>query len=205
MHTSDAQTDLTFVKDIVRRTSQRIDAHAFHAVHWGWIVLVWYPLGNWFWHRGQFPAYVGVGIGAVLLGTILSLVRGARVARTPRVPGGNTFVSRQLAVITFANLVAGFALSWAAPASQLIAGENVPILWGLVYANMAFMMGVAYSRDFLISGIAIFIGCLAAIAFQYYNGYILGPFMGLGMIIPGLRAEARVRQLAAAEPAAASA
>lgn len=32
-------------------------------------------------------------------------------------------------------------------------------------------------------------------AFPYYNGYILGPFMGLGLIIPGTMGERRVRKL----------
>ncbi|MHC4077603.1 MAG: hypothetical protein ACYST0_04070, partial [Planctomycetota bacterium] len=48
METANAQQDLAFVKDIVQKTSQRIDAHAFHCVHWGLIVLVWYPVANWF-------------------------------------------------------------------------------------------------------------------------------------------------------------
>ena len=201
MDTSSAQSDLAFVKDIVQKTSQRIDAHAFHAVHWGLIVLIWYPLGNWFWHQDMLAWYIGIGVASVVLGTILSIWRGAKATRSPRLAGGNTFVSRQLAHIAVGCLLAGFALSWVAPASGFIAGENVPIIWGLVYANMTFMMGVTYSRDFLISGIAIFLGCIAAIVFQDHNGYILGPCMGFGMLIPGLRAEARVRRLAAVDPA----
>jgi hypothetical protein len=51
----------------------------------------------------------------------------------------------------------------------------------------------------MISGVLIFVGCIMAIILQQYNGYILGPVMGLGMLIPGLRAEARVRQLQLAD------
>ena len=47
---------------------------------------------------------------------------------------------------------------------------------------------------------------VAAMGFPDINGYILGPAMGLGMIIPGMMAEKRVRrlqaELAAATPAA---
>ena len=196
MDTESAQSDLAFVKEVVQKTSQRIDAHAFHCVHWGLIVLVWYPVGNWFWHQDMLAWYIGIGVASVVLGTILRIVRGAKVSKHPRVPGGNTFISKQLAHIAFANLMAGFVLSGVAPATDFIDGEHVPIIWGLVYANMAFMMGVAYSRDFMIAGVGIFVGCILAIVFQDYNGYILGPFMGLGMLLPGLRAEARVRQLA---------
>ena len=40
--------DIDFIKDIVRRSHRRIDGHCFHSVHWGLIVLVWYPLINYF-------------------------------------------------------------------------------------------------------------------------------------------------------------
>jgi len=217
METAHAQQHLAFVRDIVQKTSQRIDAHAFHCVHWGLIVLIWYPIANWIWHqwliadaagnsaeRGTWlTLYIGLGVGAVLLGTTLSAVREYRVGKNPRLPGENTFISRHLARIALANVIAGFVLSAVAPSipgHEFIRGENIPIMWGLLYANIAFMMGLAYSRDFMISGVLIFIGCIASIFLQTYNGYILGPVMGLGMLVPGLRAEARVRQLQATGP-----
>ena len=43
----------------------------------------------------------------------------------------------------------------------------------------------------------IFAGAVAAILLPHWNGYILGPAMGLGMIVPGLQAEARVKRLRA--------
>ncbi len=200
MDSSGAKNELAFVTDIIQRTSQRVDAHAFHAVHWGAIVLVWYPLGNWFGQRGMMGWYIGIGVAAVVLGTFLSVWRGIRVSRAPRLPGGNTFISAQICRITLGNIIAGFLLSVLAPVTGFIDGPNVPIIWGLVYANMAFMMGVAYSTDFLVSGIAIFIGSAVAILLPQFNGYILGPVMGLGMIVPGLRAEARVRRILESEP-----
>ncbi len=200
MDSENAERELAFVKDIMQRTSQRVDAHAFHSVHWGVIVLVWYPLGNWFNQQNMMSWYIGISVASLLVGAGLSVWRGARVARNPRLAGGNTFVSCQIARIAFANLIAGFVLSFIAPATGLIAGANVPIIWGLVYANMAFMMGVAYSIDFIISGVFIFVGALLAILMPAYNGYILGPFMGLGMIVPGLRAEARLRSLLSSDP-----
>ncbi len=200
MDSENAERELAFVKDIMQKTSQRVDAHAFHSVHWGVIVLVWYPIGNWFGQHGMMDWYIGIGVAAIILGTALSVWRGVQVNRTPRLVGGNTFISCQIARIVFANLIAGFVLSFLGPATGLIEGANVPIIWGLVYANVAFMMGVAYSRDFMISVVFIFVGTLLAMLMPQYNGYILGPFMGLGMIVPGLRAEARVRRLLSSDP-----
>ena len=102
--------------------------------------------------------------------------------------GEDTFISRQVQVIILACVSAGIVLSAVGPASGFIEAPNAPILWGLVYATMAFMMGVVFDRAFLVSGIFIFVGVIAAIAQQSHAGIILGPFMGLGMIVPGRRA-----------------
>ena len=57
---------------------------------------------------------------------------------------------------------------------------------------------IIYRRAFLVAGVVIFAGVVAAIILPQYNGFILGPCMGLGMIVPGLQAERRVRQLGTA-------
>jgi hypothetical protein len=190
-----ARKELEFIQDLVSRTRQRIDPHGFHYVHWGLIVLVWFPLGNLFRSQGNNPALIGLVVGSIVLGAVLSAVREMRLARAPRLPGEDTFLTRQVVWIVYSSLVAGMLLSGLAPTLGLIDGDNVPIIWGLVYANIAFMTGVVYEREFLMYGILIFAGCVLAMVFQSYNGYILGPFMGLGMIVPGLRAERRVRRL----------
>ncbi len=190
-----AQKDLEFIKSIVRMTSNRVDAQAFHFIHWGLIVLVWYPLGNWLWLENRHVSYMVTGALAFLIGACLSIVGGVRSMRHSRLPAGNTVLTRQLSAITLANVIAGALISSLAPIAGVIRPEDIPIVWGVVYANMAFMIGVAYSRDFAISGAAIFVGCVIAMFASKYNGFVLGPFMGFGMLIPGVRAELRVRRL----------
>ncbi len=193
-----AEHDLKLIHDLVDRTHRRIDPHAFHYVHWGLIVLLWYPLANWFALQGHVEWVIGLGVGSVLLGFLLSGVREARLNRLqPRLPGENTFITRQVNLIVAGCIGAGMVLSGLAPSLGFIDGHAVPTMWGIVYANMAFMVGVTYERDFLWAGLFIFAGVILAIIFQTYNGYILGPFMGLGMIIPGMRAERRVRRMRA--------
>jgi hypothetical protein len=57
------------------------------------------------------------------------------------------------------------------------------------------MIGVVYTREYLAAGIAILAGSLLALALPGHAGLIIGPFMGLGLIIPGLIAERRVARL----------
>jgi len=195
MESRSARDDLSFIKQIIGRTHRLIDPHAFHFVHWGGIVLIWYPLSNLFTDLGRLDWLLPLGIAAIGLGTVLSSVREMRLGRRPRLEGENTFVGRQVIWILASSLGVAGVLSGLAPATGFIEGPDVPIIWGLAYANMAFMIGVVYTRDFLVAGIFIFLGSVAAMLFQDQSGYILGPVMGLGLIVPGVRAERRVRRL----------
>ncbi len=190
-----AAADIDYIAGIVRRTHARIDTHSFHCVHWGVIVLIWYPLSNWLGQQEYYKAVIGVGIGSVVMGMILSGVREALLAKNPRLTGENTFISKQVIQVVYASIGAGMILSAVSTPLGFIDGENIPIVWGLVYANLAFMMGVVYTREYLIAGAVIFVGSVLAMWQAQYNGYILGPFMGLGLIIPGIMGERRVRKL----------
>lgn len=193
-----ATRDLAYIRDLLERTSQRIDPHAFHYVHWGVIVLFWYPLGTWFSRAGTMSALLPLGAGALALGAVLSVVREMRLARRGERQDPPTPIARQVAWITAGSIAAGSILSAMGPAFSFIDGPHVPTLWGLVYAAMAYGIGVVYDRAFLVASAVIFAGALAAIALPAWNGYILGPTMGLGMIVPGLRAERRLRTQAPA-------
>lgn len=192
-----ARNDLAAIREIVERTHRRLDPHAFHYVHWGAIVLLWYPLANWAELTGRISWLLPLGVTAVALGAALSMVREIRLGGGPRVAGENAGFSRQVNLITFGSLAAGAVLSVLGPMSGVIDGHHVPIVWGFVYANIAFMSGVVYERDFLLAGVAIFVGACLAMAFPRWTGVILGPAMGLGLMLPGLRAEARTRRLMA--------
>lgn len=192
MNTDSANRDLEFIKRIMTKTHRRIDTHAFHNIHWGIIVFIWFPLANLFQDLGRHRWQIVLGVSAILLGFAMSAFREHRMRKTPRLSGENTFITKQTVLIVYPTVLVGMILSAVAPAFDFIDGSNVPIIWGLIYANMAFMMGVIYTKEFLYSGIAIFVGVIAAIVLQPYNGYILGPFMGLGLIVPGVIAEKRV-------------
>lgn len=191
----DAQEHVAFIHEVVRKTDQRVDPHAFHYVHWGAIVLVWYPLSTWLQSRGHVTAMIVVGVVSFVGGMVLSMLRELRLKRIPRVLGENTYLSNQLAWITVVFIGAGIVLSAVGPASGFIDGLHVPTVWGLIYAAMASTIGVVYRRAFLVSGGVIFATAITAMFLPHINGYILGPAMGLGMIIPGRQAEARVRAL----------
>lgn len=193
-----AARDLAYIRDVMERTSKRVDPHAFHYVHWGAIVLLWYPLATWLTRTGHLDLLLPVSAVALGLGAALSIVREVRLGRRGERQEGPTPIARQVMLVTAGAITAGAVLSAIAPAFGFIAGPEVPTLWGLVYAAMAFGIGVVYDRAFLAAAVVIFVGAVVAIAWPAGNGYVLGPTMGLGMIVPGWRAERRVRRGASA-------
>lgn len=197
-----AREELRHLDQLLARTRSRVDPHAFHYVHWGIIVLIWYPLANALSLLGHPWWQIPVSVVALAIGISLSVLREKRLERNPRLPGEDTTLARQVAWISWAGVSLGFVLSGLAPATGFIDGANVPILWGLIYANIAFHTGVVYRREFFWAAAFILAGVLLAMFFQAYSGIILGPFMGLGLILPGLRAEKSVRALQAEAAAA---
>ena len=194
MNTPQPAADLGYIRDVLARTQRAVDPHAFHAVHWGTIVALWYPSATALRDRGLMEAAIAVHGLAILLGFALSIGREMRLRDRPRIAGESSYSTRQLIWVVYLGVGAGTVLSAVAPTFGLIDGRNVPILWGCVYSYIACMMGLLYHRQFLWGGVAIFAAVVAAIVLQEAGPYFLGPVMGLGMVLPGLAAERRVRR-----------
>jgi hypothetical protein len=203
----DAAKDVEFLRELVTRAQRRVDPHAYHLVLWGALVLVWYPVVNWLQDQRRFTEMSVVGGIGLLLGIVGSTVLSSRVAKRTRVEGQDHALADRIGTVVGANVGVGVVLSVLAPATRFVDGEAVPILWGLVYASIAFHIGMLYSKEFVWSGIGMFLGACAAMFVPHAAGYVLGPVMGIGMIVPGLVAERRVRRLGreAAEHAVGSA
>jgi hypothetical protein len=198
---ADAAADLRFIRRVMERTHARIDPHAFHFILWGTLVLVFYPLLNWFELAGRRALGAKVGIGVLVAGALGSFLLEMRLKTRSRLEGENTFVSRQVVRIVFYHIAVASLLSVAGPISGFIPGPFVAHMWGFTYASMAYMIGVVYAREYTFAGFAILAGAVAALFRPDLAGMILGPFMGLGMIIPGVMAERRVARLVAGREA----
>jgi hypothetical protein len=188
-----AAGDLDVIRRVLEATHRRVDPHMFHFVLWGAVVLLWYPLSNWFEMQGNGLAQFVLAIVALVLGNLGSTIGEWREHRSPRLKAGDTRLAKQLGLLVWIFLGAAGVLSAALPLAG--AGKYVPHAWGFAYAMMSMTLGIVYSVEFFWSGLAIFAGAVVALFFLPYWGFILGAAMGLGILVPGLIAERRVRRL----------
>ena len=198
MNTEVASNDLMYIREVLERTRSRIDPHAWQFVLWGIIVLLWYPTHNLM-QLNLLPDWrFSLFVFALTVGVIGSGLFGWRMSRR-RLTAANTFISRQIGIIVFSCVGSAILLNIVGPLTGILPVELIPLIWGFAYAHIAFGVGVVYSREFLVSAAVIFAGCIAAMFRPELNGLILGPCMGLGMIVPGVISERRVRKMAAEE------
>ena len=198
MNTEVASNDLMYIREVLERTRSRIDPHAWQFVWWGTIVLLWYPTHNLM-QLNLLPDWrFSLFVVALTVGLIGSGLFGWRMSRQ-RLTAANTFISRQIGIIVSSCVGAAILLNVVAPLAGILPGKLVPLIWGFAYAHIAFGVGVVYSREYLVSAAVIFAGCIGAMFRPEFNGLILGPCMGLGMIVPGVISERRVRKMMAEE------
>src|ERR1051325_1948442 len=143
-----ARSDLEYLHEVLARAERRVDPHAFHFVHWGLIVLVWYPVLDWLQREGRQGLAAITGGAALLLGTVLSVVRERRLSGRARIDGADGVVEHQVMAVAFGTVAAGLVLNVVAPVAHFVDGRAVPVLWGLSYAALAGGVAVVYRREF---------------------------------------------------------
>ncbi|MHC4821745.1 MAG: hypothetical protein ACYTDX_08520 [Planctomycetota bacterium] len=195
MDTATASNDLQYIRQVLDKTHRRIDPHAWHFVWWGGIVLLWYPTHNLLQLDGVSGVLLPLGLLAMAIGITGSGIFEWRMRRRPRLAAENTFIGRQIMIVVYSCVGAASVLSAVGPPTGIVPGPQVPVIWGFSYSVMALGVGVVYSREYLASAAVIFAGAVAAMLFPDFNGLILGPCMGLGLIVPGLIAERRVKRM----------
>ena len=111
MDSNAAANDLKYIRNTILRASHRIDPHLFHAVHWGVLVLVTYPMLTWLFAADQNTAAAWVGIGGAALGVLLSAVGEFRLRGKSRVRAANTHIETQVGMIFVGTIVPAVILS----------------------------------------------------------------------------------------------
>jgi hypothetical protein len=199
MKSFDAAEELNFIHAMINRSHRRIDPAAPIMIAWGAICLIGYSATHWLMHINAMHQ-LGLMWGSLqCAGILFSAVFVWRKARYWRSLGINTYVSRQLVLIWLIIGANGTLWYIYGPQAGIVSAQAVGFLWAALFAIGLSMMGIVYSKEWLVAGICVSAAIMFAGAFQSLSLIILGTAMGLGCIVPGAIAHVRFHRLLAHE------
>ena len=171
---------------MIDRTRPRIDAAAPIVLTWGVICLIGFPLTEWLVKNGRAGMVDSLWfVLAVLIGAPLSAYFGWRAGKRCSAMGVTPYVARQIgwlwAVLVPNGVLWSFLVRFGLDAPYLM-----PFVWAGVYGSGLAVMGILYSKEWLIAGIGVFVAIPVSVLYMSYAGTLLRTTMGLCCIVPAL-------------------
>lgn len=178
------QENLEFMRCAIEKTRQDFDPGVAIFITWGIICLIGYTATHFLIANQAYVAKNTVWMCLYAVGIPLSAFFGYRMSRRMETNGIVPLIYIQIGWIWGITITSGivFGTFWFGRCFV----SDINFLWAWVYAIALSMTGIVYSREWIMGGIGIFIGMLAAIALKEYAYLILGLAICAGCIIPSL-------------------
>lgn len=194
MNQNQMADDLKFIRSMAERTQRQIDPRAPIIITWGVICLLGYPASQWLAIHQYFEQISWLWLGLGLLGAVLSMFFAHQIHKQEINRGVKSYISKQIALVWIILVSNGIVWTLLGIFHNPHQSPGPGFIWAALYGIGLSMMGILYSKEWFISGIAIFIAIVFATFARPYASIILGITMGLGCIIPGVIAQQRLRQ-----------
>ena len=192
--------DIKFMRRIVERTHRRIDPGAPIMITWGTICMIGMPGTQWLVNHGMQDWIGRMWIGLSAIGFALTLLFVYQIRKRELAHGVSSVISGQIGLVW--NILWPNGVLWTVLGLYTDPYGGPGFLWAALYGIGLSMMGILYSKEWLIAGIAVFISIPIAKFALPYSYTILGVVMGLACIVPGMIALRRMRQWEAEDVAA---
>jgi len=177
--------DLRFIRSMIERTRPRIDAAAPIMITWGVIILVSFPLTEWLIHTGRREAMYILWLATTLIGGSLSAYFGQRAKKRCASLGVTPYLAKQISWIWAVLIPNAFVWTWLiilGPAP----GYLVPFVLAAVYGIGLAMMGILYSKEWIVASLAVFAAIPVAAFHLDHCSTLLSAVVGLSFIVPAL-------------------
>ena len=184
--------DLKFIRSVIEKTCGKIDPGWPIMIIWGLIFMIGFPalyylkmnqLDQWIWPIQWLLVVIGVGT---------TIYFGANARLRERKAGLIPRLSKQIYLIWFILTANAFIWMCLGLFKDHIGGFGFLIT--AIYGVGLSMMGILYSKEWLLGGIAISVGIIAAYFTEPYAYYTLGIVTGLACIIPAIIAQRNYRK-----------
>ena len=183
--------NIQFMRSAIERTRRDFDPGTAIFITWGLICLVGYSAMHFLIANEVYEKINTLWFSLYAVGFPLSAFFGYRLSRRQENRGFVPYIYIQIGWIWGITIPSGiiFGTFWFGRAFV----SDVNFLWAWIYAISLSMTGVVYSKEWLMGGIGIFVGMLAAVLLKQYAYLILGFSMCLGCVVPSLITQKRLR------------
>lgn len=180
--------NLQFMRLAIGKTRRDFDPGTAIFITWGLMCLIGYTAKHFLANNQANNVWLSLYAVAIPLSIFFSYRLGKRLETRGIVP----YIYIQIGWIW------GIAIASGIVFGNLNAGRfvsDINFLWAWIYAISLSMTGVVYSKEWLMGGIGIFVGMLAAVFLKQYAYLILGFAMCAGCVVPSLITQKRLRDV----------
>ena len=185
--------NLQFMRSAIERTRRDFDPGTAIFITWGLLCLVGYTATHFLIANQAYAKINTVWFSLYGIGFPLSMFFGYRLSKRQENHGIVPYIYIQIGWIWGITITSGiiFGTFWFGRCFV----SDINFLWAWVYAISLSMTGVVYSKEWLMGGIGIFVGMLAAVFLKQYAYLILGIAMCAGCVVPSLITQKRLRDV----------
>lgn len=193
MENKNLSEDLKFMRSAIERTRQDFDPGTPIFITWGLLCLIGYTATHFLIAQKAYETTSTVWFSLYAVGIPLSIFFSYRIGKRLTLRGMVPYIYIQIGWIWGITIASGiiFGTFWFGRSFV----SDINFLWAWIYAISLSMTGVVYSKEWLMGGIGIFVGMLAAVFLKQYAYLILGFVMCAGCVIPSLITQKRLRDV----------
>ena len=181
------------MRSVIEKTRRDFDPGAAIFITWGLLCLIGYTATHFLIAHQAYSKINTVWFSLYGIGVPLSMFFGYRISKRQNMQGVVPYIYIQIGWIWGIMVASGIIFGTLGLGRSFFSDIN--FLWAWIYAITLSMTGVVYSKEWLMGGIGIFVGMVAAVFLKQYAYLILGFAMCAGCVIPSLITQKRLRDV----------
>lgn len=189
--------NLKFMRSVIERTHREFDPGAPIFICWGVLCLIGYTGAHFLIAQQMYVWINRMWYALYAVGIPFSIFYSYRMENRQFKLGSVSHISKQIGRIWMILVLNGIVFGTFGLGRNFLG--DIHFFWAWIYALGLSMTGIVYSKEWLIAGIGVFVGILAAVFIKPYAYIILGIAMCIGCVVPSIIAMRRLRRLEKAD------
>jgi hypothetical protein len=191
MKNNELAENLQFMRLAIERTRRDFDPGTPVFILWGLMCLIGYTAAHFLIAKEAYGTINTVWLSLYAIAIPLGIFFCYRISKRQNTQGVVPYIYIQIGWIWGIMVGSGIAFGTFGLGRSYFSDTH--FLWAWIYAISLSMTGVVYSKEWLMGGLGVFAGMIAAVFLKQYAYLILGIVMCAGCVVPSLITQKRLR------------